>query len=63
MVGDDLHNDVLAAQAVGMTGVLVRTGKFRQDVLDRWAADEFAVQPDHVIDSVAELPSLLGGVE
>lgn len=63
MVGDDLHNDVLAAQAVGMTGVLVRTGKFRQDVLDRWAADEFAVQPDHVIDSVADLPSLLGSVE
>ncbi len=33
MVGDDLNNDVLAAQVVGMTGVLVRTGKFRQDTL------------------------------
>ncbi len=30
MVGDDLNNDVLAAQVVGMTGVLVRTGKFRR---------------------------------
>ncbi len=59
MVGDDLHNDVLAAQVVGMTGVLVRTGKFRQDTLDRWAADEFAMQPNHVIDSVADLPGLL----
>jgi HAD superfamily hydrolase (TIGR01450 family) len=59
MVGDDLNNDVLAAQVVGMTGVLVRTGKFRQDTLDRWAADEFAMQPNHVIDSVAELPELL----
>lgn len=59
MVGDDLNNDVLAAQVVGMTGVLVRTGKFRQDTLDRWAADEFAMQPDHVIDSVADLPGLL----
>ncbi|WP_299556998.1 HAD-IIA family hydrolase [uncultured Mycolicibacterium sp.] len=59
MVGDDLHNDVLAAQVVGMTGVLVRTGKFRQDTLDRWAADEFAMQPNHVIDSVADLPALL----
>jgi hypothetical protein len=46
MVGDDLNNDVLAAQVVGMTGVLVRTGKFRQDTLDRWAADEFAMQPN-----------------
>ncbi|BBY80526.1 HAD-IIA family hydrolase [Mycolicibacterium pulveris] len=60
MVGDDLNNDVLAAQVVGMTGVLVRTGKFRQDTLDRWAADEFAMQPNHVIDSVADLPELLG---
>lgn len=60
MIGDDLNNDVLAAQVVGMTGVLVRTGKFRQDTLDRWAADEFAMQPNHVIDSVADLPGLLG---
>lgn len=60
MVGDDLNNDVLAAQVVGMTGVLVRTGKFRQDTLDRWTADEFAMQPNHVIDSIADLPELLG---
>lgn len=60
MVGDDLNNDVLAGQVVGMTGVLVRTGKFRQETLDRWAADEFAMQPNHVIGSVADLPELLG---
>ncbi|KHO27833.1 HAD-IIA family hydrolase [Mycolicibacterium setense] len=60
MIGDDLNNDVLAAQVVGMAGVLVRTGKFRQDTLDRWAADEFAMQPNYVIDSVADLPELLG---
>jgi HAD superfamily hydrolase (TIGR01458 family) len=60
MVGDDLEADVLGAQARGLTGVLVRTGKFRQDTLDRWAADEFAMQPNHVIDSVADLPELLG---
>ncbi|MEZ5238343.1 MAG: HAD-IIA family hydrolase [Microthrixaceae bacterium] len=55
MVGDDLHSDVLAAQALGMRGVLVRTGKFRPEVLD--SAGE---APDHVIDSVAALPALLG---
>lgn len=60
MVGDDLTNDVLAAQVVGMTGVLVRTGKFRQDTLDRWVADEFAMQPNHVVDSVSDLPDLIG---
>ncbi|MDV6281266.1 HAD-IIA family hydrolase [Rhodococcus jostii] len=54
MVGDDLTNDVLAAQRVGLTGVLVRTGKFRQSILD------LAPQrPDHVVDSVAQLPKLL----
>jgi len=61
MIGDDLNNDVLAAQVVGMIGVLVRTGKFRQDTLDRWGPPtRFAMQPNHVIDSVADLPALLG---
>lgn len=54
MVGDDVANDVLRAQQVGLIGVLVRTGKFRPRALS--AVGE---QPDHVIDSVAELPSLL----
>jgi ribonucleotide monophosphatase NagD (HAD superfamily) len=56
MVGDDVTNDVLAAQAIGMTGVLVRTGKFRDADLQR---DEGT--PDHVIDSFAALPAILGG--
>ena len=54
MVGDDLHSDVLAAQAVGMTGVLVRTGKFRPAVLAA-AGDK----PDRVINSIAALPAVL----
>ena len=54
MVGDDLVSDVHAAQAVGIHGVLVRTGKFRPEVLD--AAVE---RPDAVIDSVADLPRWL----
>lgn len=54
MVGDDIANDVLGAQAIGMTGVLVRTGKFRAADLER----EDGV-PDHVVDSFADLPMLL----
>lgn len=56
MVGDDLESDVLGAQAHGITGVLVRTGKYRP-------ADEEGLhghRPHHVIDSVADLPRLLG---
>jgi HAD superfamily hydrolase (TIGR01458 family) len=55
MVGDDIEADVLAAQRRGITGVLVRTGKYRPETL-RSAPGS----PDHVIDSVADLPDLLG---
>jgi HAD superfamily hydrolase (TIGR01458 family) len=53
MVGDDVVNDVEGARAAGLTGILVRTGKFRPDDLDRGS-------PDHVVDSLADVPALLG---
>ncbi|HEY9314766.1 HAD-IIA family hydrolase [Williamsia sp.] len=59
MVGDDIHGDVLGAQKAAMIGVLVRTGKFRPEQLDALNADEFGQVPDHVIDSIADLPALL----
>jgi len=54
MVGDDIDADVLGAQAVGIKAVLVRTGKFRAETLER--AD---VTPDHIVDSFADIPALL----
>ncbi|MEV7175261.1 HAD-IIA family hydrolase [Kitasatospora sp. NPDC093679] len=54
MVGDDIESDVLAAQRCGIGGVLVRTGKFQ----DRALRDADGT-PDHVIDSVADLPALV----
>jgi HAD superfamily hydrolase (TIGR01458 family) len=54
MVGDDVVNDVLGAQALGLTGVLVRTGKFAPSDLERG-------EPDLVIDAFADLPALLRG--
>lgn len=54
MIGDDLRSDVLAAQSAGLTGILVRTGKFRPAVLEAAPA-----APDHILDSVADLPALL----
>ncbi|MFH8472349.1 HAD-IIA family hydrolase [Streptomyces sp. NPDC018000] len=54
MVGDDIESDVLAAQRAGLTGVLVRTGKYLPET--HRAADG---TPDHVIDSFADLPALL----
>jgi HAD superfamily hydrolase (TIGR01458 family) len=54
MVGDDVEADVGGAKAAGLKGVLVRTGKFREETLAR--ADP---QPDGVIDSLADLPAFL----
>jgi HAD superfamily hydrolase (TIGR01458 family) len=54
MVGDDLDADVLAAQSCGLTGVLVRTGKFRQESVDAASG-----RPDVVLDSIADLPEAL----
>ncbi|HUB43225.1 MAG TPA: TIGR01458 family HAD-type hydrolase [Streptosporangiaceae bacterium] len=54
MIGDDIDNDVLAAQRCGLTGVLVRTGKYQARTHSGAAS-----APDHVLDSVADLPRLL----
>jgi HAD superfamily hydrolase (TIGR01458 family) len=54
MVGDDVDADIAGAQRYGMRTVLVRTGKFRPDDLERWG-----VSPDIVVNSIAELPEWL----
>jgi HAD superfamily hydrolase (TIGR01458 family) len=50
MVGDDLLSDIGGAQAVGMKGILVKTGKYREE----FVADS-DIKPDLVIESVAAL--------
>jgi HAD superfamily hydrolase (TIGR01458 family) len=50
MIGDDLVGDVQGAQAVGLHGMLVRTGKYRPQDMD---AD---IEPDATLDSIADLP-------
>lgn len=54
MIGDDLEADVGGALGAGLSGILVRTGKFREEKL----ADS-EIEPTLVIDSIAELPGLL----
>jgi HAD superfamily hydrolase (TIGR01458 family) len=54
MVGDDLESDVAGAQGCGMRTLLVRTGKFRPEALER-----SGLRPDAVLDSIAELPEWL----
>lgn len=54
MVGDDLINDIKGAQAVGCHAVLVQTGKYRKNLVDK-----SAIVPDGIIPSVAALPKYL----
>ena len=54
VVGDDIDNDVGGAQAAGLQGVLVKTGKYRAELAKR-----SEVSPNALIDSVADLPGLL----
>jgi HAD superfamily hydrolase (TIGR01458 family) len=51
MVGDDLEADIAGAQACGLKTVLVRTGKFRPDTVER-----SGVEPDAIVSSIAHLP-------
>jgi HAD superfamily hydrolase (TIGR01458 family) len=50
MIGDDIEADVAGAQAAGLRGALVRTGKFRSSDLDG------TIAPDVTLDSIADLP-------
>jgi HAD superfamily hydrolase (TIGR01458 family) len=54
MVGDDIDVDIAGAQRFGLKTVLVRTGKFRPDSLER-----STVVPDAVLSSIANLPEWL----
>jgi HAD superfamily hydrolase (TIGR01458 family) len=51
MVGDDLESDIAGAQRCGLRTVLVRTGKFRPDEVER-----SSVVPDGIVSSLAHLP-------
>jgi HAD superfamily hydrolase (TIGR01458 family) len=53
MVGDDTRNDVAPARRLGMTGILVRTGK------PVGPAEEALA--DLVVDSVADLSAMIAG--
>jgi HAD superfamily hydrolase (TIGR01458 family) len=53
VVGDDVETDIAGAQAAGLLGVLVRTGKYRPDVVQA-----SGIAPDAVLASAAELPAL-----
>jgi HAD superfamily hydrolase (TIGR01458 family) len=54
MIGDDIQTDIGGAQRAGMKAVLVRTGKFSQESLDR-----SGITPDEIIDSIGDIADIL----
>ena len=54
MVGDDIEADVEGAQKAGMSGILVKTGKFREEIFKA-----SKVKPAAVIPSIADLPKFI----
>ncbi|HRH77149.1 MAG TPA: TIGR01458 family HAD-type hydrolase [Cellvibrionaceae bacterium] len=54
MIGDDIDSDIGGAQAVGMRGVLVKTGKYRQHY-----CDASAIKPWGLIQDVTKLPQFI----
>lgn len=53
MVGDKASTDIRGANYAGLPSVLLRTGEFNESDLDS------SVQPDHILDSIRDLPALL----
>jgi len=54
MIGDDLESDAFGALAAGLQGVLVQTGKFREEQLH--SSPE---KPAVVLTSIKDLPHYL----
>ncbi|CAG1020074.1 partial D-glycero-D-manno-heptose 1,7-bisphosphate phosphatase, partial [Patescibacteria group bacterium] len=50
IIGDDIDSDIGGGQAIGLTGILVKTGKYRED----YAANS-KINPDFIFNSVADL--------
>jgi HAD superfamily hydrolase (TIGR01458 family) len=55
MVGDDVETDVGGALDAGLAGILVRTGKYREE-----AVRESGIDPTATADSIADVPDLIG---
>jgi HAD superfamily hydrolase (TIGR01458 family) len=55
MVGDDIETDIGGARDAGLATVLVRTGKYRENFVA-----QSGIEPTATVDSIADLPALLG---
>ena len=55
IIGDDIDADVGGGQKAGLTGILVKTGKYRASY-----AVLSAIKPNLILNSITNLPDILG---
>ncbi|MFE4104979.1 TIGR01458 family HAD-type hydrolase [Almyronema epifaneia] len=53
VIGDDIEDDVAGGQAMGMSGFLVKTGKYREALVAK-----SAVEPDGVLENIGAIAQL-----
>ena len=58
IIGKLKKGDIAGAQQLGMRTILVKTGKFREDVFNK-----SSIKPDHVIESIAHLAKLINNLK
>jgi HAD superfamily hydrolase (TIGR01458 family) len=54
MVGDDIESDIGGALRAGLAAILVRTGKYREEVVR-----DSGIEPTATVDTIADVPALL----
>jgi HAD superfamily hydrolase (TIGR01458 family) len=55
MVGDDIESDIGGAQRAGLVGILVQTGKYREE-----AVRATGIEPSVTVATIEAVPALLG---
>lgn len=57
VVGDDVTVDVAGANAINATSVLVKTGHYNEDLMNK-----LKIKTDYIIEDITKLPDLLLGI-
>ena len=58
MFGDDLINDISGAQMLDFPGILVKTGKYHEGMLE-----SSSIIPNGFLESIEELPKIISNGE
>ncbi len=56
VVGDDITVDIVGAKTINATSVLVKTGHYNEDLVNK-----FKIKPNYIMEDITELPDLIFG--